>query len=161
MNKFEQLALINWADKKNIGGADLQVIAEIMEATPNATVALELLLGVFDEPKIPLAPVGKIGYSNRKLIAFESYNKFKDEVTYKYCVAKEKTAWVLKGSKEELMFSMLEGPITDWEPNAYAKQLGITVEEVRKDYERVTVHDTPDETKSLTATTSRETWMGK
>lgn len=136
-------------------------ILELLIASGNATIALESLLGLYEEPEISLTPISELGYGNRKLITFESYNKFKDEVTYKYCIAKEKTAWIKKNSRELLMFSLLEGPITEWEPNAYAKELGITVEEARRDYTRIVVYDAPDETKSHTATCSYKTWMNK
>ena len=59
--------------------ADIDALMEVIIATPNIRVATEILCGIYNEPDFE----DKIS-SNDVLYKFESYDKWLEEVSYKY-----------------------------------------------------------------------------
>jgi hypothetical protein len=67
---------------------DIMSLNEILNQTGNPTVATQILNGTYQEPEIDTSdrastPVRKD--QEREQYVFISYNKWKDEVTYKNC----------------------------------------------------------------------------
>lgn len=158
MNKFEMLALVNWAKDKNLSLTEAEAFEEVLKATGNETVAVELLLGMYEMPEISGIPAGDIGYKNsRGAVQYKDFNKFKNEVTYTYRKIPTKTAWTLKG-QAPVPFELIEGSIAAYDANVLADELGITPTVVRETYEKITVPG-PLEMEIHTDTCSLATWM--
>ena len=92
------------AQKKLISGyfskhsIDPERLLEVIEATGNPEVAMEILLGCYEQPQIPLkARYGKAEYT------FKSFDRWKNEVNC-FCVAPErKYIWIGKDVDENLI----------------------------------------------------------
>ena len=69
---------------------NIEALLEVIKVTPNPQIATEILLGVYEPPIIQ-----KYGIVEDNVIAeFISYNKFTEEVTYKYTPYKKLDAMV-------------------------------------------------------------------
>lgn len=90
--------------KKNFPDSDISGMMEVINATPNKLVAVELLCGIYKYPKslsslIDLKTPGKKfqeSYRNRFNFKFESFDKFKGIIKYSYDSYRESSHWVEK-----------------------------------------------------------------
>jgi hypothetical protein len=79
----------------------IEGVLEIVHATPNPEVAVEILLGIYEEPKLPLEPVNLKNFDNTKRnIVLSGYDKFNELVSYKYYTMKTVSGWVENGLPE-------------------------------------------------------------
>lgn len=79
----------------------MEGVLEIIHATPNPEVAVEILLGIYEAPKLPLEPVNVKNFDNNKRnIVLSSYDKFNELVSYKYYTMKTVSGWVENGLPE-------------------------------------------------------------
>jgi hypothetical protein len=80
MNNYSKI--VSYALSMTFGSEKAPLIAEICEATPNATMAIEKLLGIYEMPFIaPTAhPDCDKSYKDKE---FMSYDFWKDRVQYK------------------------------------------------------------------------------
>jgi hypothetical protein len=77
---------------------ELGGLEEIISATPNPEVAIELLLGIYVDPQINEVPAEF--NMNHQNIEFVSYDKFRLEMTYRYQYAATKWYWFAKDVTE-------------------------------------------------------------
>lgn len=76
----------------------MESILEVIHATPNPEIAVEILLGIYEEPKIPVAPVNPKNFDNSKRnIVLSGYDKFNEMVYFKYLTMKTKSGWIKNG----------------------------------------------------------------
>ena len=76
----------------------MEGVLEIIGATPNPEVAVEILLGIYEAPKLPVSPVNvKVFDSNKRNIVFSGYDKFNELVSYKYYTMKTQAGWIENG----------------------------------------------------------------
>lgn len=61
---------------------NIEHLIEIINATPNAVIATEIMLGVYSEPEIAHKRVDS--KSSEGILTFKSYNKWDDRVYYSY-----------------------------------------------------------------------------
>jgi hypothetical protein len=61
---------------------DIQLLEEVINATPNTAVATEILCGIYSEPEVPQM----VNKDDKKTIVYHmtKYNKWKDTVDYTY-----------------------------------------------------------------------------
>jgi hypothetical protein len=60
---------------------------EVLEKTGNTEIALELMLGTYQQPEIPKQSIVRPRYGNEKVTAtFLSYDKWEDKVSFNYTV---------------------------------------------------------------------------
>ena len=78
--------------------SQMEALEQVLNATSNPEVAIELLLGVYEQPYINAIPAEF--NQNHQNIEFVSYDKFKDEVTYRYQYASTKYHWFAKEVKD-------------------------------------------------------------
>lgn len=91
MNKVIKVALESkFPSEKGYG---INRILEVIEATPNPTIATEILLGIYEEPVIPHK---RVIHKNDGELTFVSYDKWRDRVDYSYEVAETKNAYFPK-----------------------------------------------------------------
>ena len=111
----------------------MEALEQVLNATPNPEVAIELLLGVYEQPKINEIPAEfNINHQN---IEFVSYDKFKDEVTYRYQYASTKYHWFAKEVKEfTVANSVAEGSYSVDAVAQYNKTFdyGLSLDEFKK-----------------------------
>ena len=84
-DKIIRIALIN-----KYPAIDIDSLMEVINQTPNATVATETILGVYEAPEIPLT--SKV-YSSEGLGCFKSFEKYTEKVTYEYDTTTTKTLY--------------------------------------------------------------------
>lgn len=74
----------------------MEGVLEIVHATPNPEVAVEILLGIYEEPKLPVSPVNVKNFdSTKRNIVLSGYDKFNELVSYKYYTMKTVSGWVM------------------------------------------------------------------
>lgn len=148
MNKIIEFAL------STKFGKDIEPIMEILQATGNAPVAAEMLLGIYKEPEILCKDCILCNDQDNKTdIEYVSYNRFKDEVTYKYHRVIRKEAWFKKGDMPHKDYIVSE---RYWAEDA-AKQVGLNVDEFKETYERL-MYFTEIEEHYSTSTMSSGYW---
>jgi hypothetical protein len=74
---------------------DVDNLLEVVMATQNTTVAVELLCGLYKSPEPIVSPVTK----GDRECHFESYDKWTDQVHYSYQQADTKSAYFPEGTK--------------------------------------------------------------
>jgi hypothetical protein len=73
-------------------------VMEIAAATPNPEVAVEILLGIYQPPVIPVSPVNLKNFdSSKRNIVFSHYDKYNEQVSYKYFTMKTVSGWIENG----------------------------------------------------------------
>ena len=73
-------------------------VMEIAAATPNPEVAVEILLGIYQPPVIPVSPVNLKNFdSSKRNIVFSHYDKYGEQVFYKYFPMKTVSGWIENG----------------------------------------------------------------
>jgi|GEM_PF-5112402 len=91
MNKVIKVALESkFPSEKGFG---ITRILEVIEATPNPTIATEILLGIYEEPVIPHK---NVIHKNEGELTFVSYNKWQDRVNYSYDQIETRSAYFPK-----------------------------------------------------------------
>lgn len=76
----------------------MEGVLEIIHATPNPEVAVEILLGIYEAPKLPLEPVNLKSFdSTKRNIVLKSYDKFHETVSYTYHTMKTQSGWIMNG----------------------------------------------------------------
>lgn len=109
-------------------------LTKVLYATGNHEIALEILLGIYEEPvfRKMIAPT-----DCRVNQSFISYNPFTDKVHYKYNEIKKETGWFKKGT-EELVSNLY------WADDA-ARKLSIPEDEFKSSHERRIISETISE----------------
>lgn len=120
---------------------DADLLMEVINATPNATIACEILCGLYEGPVIPELPANVKNFNNTLAnIKFVSYDKFNDQVNYSYNSVQSASAWVINGMEVPSYSEMKEAE--DKQPyyaSDFAKKLGITEQEFKTTYTKHTV----------------------
>lgn len=93
MNKIIQQLL-----SKTFPTVDITSLMEIVNATPNAELATEILCGLYITPEFGASTRT---HKDRGTIEFKSYNKWKNEVLYTYQEPITKNAYFPKGTDRE------------------------------------------------------------
>ena len=91
MNKVIKVALESKFPSEKGYGIDR--ILEVIGATPNPTIATEILLGIYEEPLIPHK---KVIHKNDGELTFISYDKWLDRVDYSYEIMETRNAYFPK-----------------------------------------------------------------
>lgn len=81
--------IINALLEAKFTGMNVPALLEIINATPNPSIATEILCGLYEEPVINPTKVEKDG----SVKTFKSYDKWNDKVTYSYLRAETKSAY--------------------------------------------------------------------
>lgn len=114
---------------------DIKAMLKVINATPNAQVAAEILLGVYVHPHVPHEPSQSIkdAYHNP---VFVKYDEFQGEVFFEYTPADHQTGWVPKGLAVATTddFASKKNSVL----NA-AEELEISTDELEEKYEQVTI----------------------
>jgi len=147
MNKIIEFAL------STKFGKDIEAIMEVIAATENPTVASEILLGLYEEPEIAYKNAILANQQDNKIdIEYQCYDRFKDEVTFRYHRVIRKEAWFKKGDmphKDHIASDR------HWTEDA-AKQLGLSVDEFKETHERVAYHTEIESSYSTTKKSARD-----
>jgi hypothetical protein len=133
---------------------DIDSIMEVIKASGNETVATEILLGVYEAPKV-IERVKDSKYEANKTLV--SYDKFKDEVKYSYNSFIELSAWFLKGQPEDDLSLETSVSQKNWTEDV-AKELGISTDDVQRLYTRK-VYNREIDPKVKYSSTSLTNWQ--
>ena len=76
---------------------DVDNLLEVVMATPNTRVAIEILCGLYESPE----PIASSVKRDKKEYHFTSYNKWTEEVAYSYQEPQTKNGYFPKGTKSE------------------------------------------------------------
>jgi hypothetical protein len=99
MKTIEEIALGTMFPENHISA-----IMEICEATQNSTLAMSILLGIYEDPKIMRMGLRKVNKdSEDRFMVFESYDKWADRVRYSYEKNKTKEIRVCKNADTTLI----------------------------------------------------------
>ena len=94
MNKIIKIAL-----ESKYPNIDMETLLDVVNATENPTVATEVLLGVYEQPRI--LSISRITDDNIKEVrSLLEYNKYTDKVSYTY--VKEELVTVYFKTQEEM-----------------------------------------------------------
>lgn len=74
---------------------DLNLLEEVISATPNEKTATEILCGLYEEPNIP-----RVVKQGDEVRTFESYDKWNERVNYTFERKDTKSAYFPKGTKK-------------------------------------------------------------
>jgi len=99
MKTIEEIALGTKFANEHIGA-----IMEICGATQNPTLAMKVILGIYEEPKIMHMGLRKVNKDTEdRLMVFNSYDKWNDRVSYSYEKKKTKEIRVHKSTDTTLI----------------------------------------------------------
>ena len=130
---------------------EIPALLQVVEATPNPETAIEVLLGVYQEPTIFKFANDGESQAERTLVGFKPISQ---TVIYTYFPVKSKEAWFRKDEK-----NLCEATIASsnrWQEDA-AEHLGISIEELRENYVRKTYSKVISDTRKE-ATVDLNSW---
>lgn len=147
MNKIIKAAL-----EAKFVGMDVSPVVDVINATPNPIVAAEILLGLYEQPVLPVTLPDTKTEVNRKII---DYDRFKNEVKYSYNSREAVEVWVKKEDKESnnLPDYKSENLLKGYYASDVCKKVFLPEEEFRKLYTQVYIYGKVSET-TKTSTTS-------
>lgn len=93
-NKLERIAL-----QSKFNDEHIDALLEIANATENPQIAIELLLGIYEEPYIATC----VEHPEKGIATFKWYDKFRDRVWYSYQKKKTKAIYVDKNVDESII----------------------------------------------------------
>lgn len=115
-------------------GKDIEPIMEVLQATGNAPVAAEMLLGIYKEPEIFCKnDILSNEKDNKTDIEFITYERFQNDVVFRYHRIIRKEAWFKKGDMPHKDYIASE---RYWAEDA-AKQVGLSIDEFKAIHERI------------------------
>ena len=122
--------------KVKFAGVDVNALMEIIHATPNPVVATELLCGLYEAPVINPLPKPEYRPTSETNFIMQSFDKFKNEITYTYTSVKSKEVWLKKGQALPAFEDTTVVSVSDYYYREdMAKKLGLSDEEA-KTYEK-------------------------
>lgn len=99
-------------------------LLEIVSATPNPEIATEILCGLYEEPKLPIKVQETSG--DKKVLTFQSFDKWQDKVKYTYIKEKTISGYFPKGTvKEDITLENFKEKQQDWKSGA--EQINISL----------------------------------
>lgn len=136
-------------------GENIEPIMEVIAATGNPTVASEILLGIYEEPEIAFKNTMLANQQDNKIdIEYQCYDRFKDEVTFRYHRVIRKEAWFRKDAAVHNDETIASDRY--WSEDA-AKQLKMSQDEFKETYERIE-YAVEIEARYMTGTKSVREW---
>jgi hypothetical protein len=149
MNKIIKVALATVFNNEE----QIDNIMEIIQNTPNPEVAVNILLGLYEEPIIPLESF--VLHTDRtKVCIFDYYDKWQNQVYYKFEMNKSEQVRVGLDVDKTLIN---ENNYTDYE--AIAREQGYNYNNQETVWEYHTVVLSTIETR--TGNVRLDTWLGK
>ena len=133
-------------------------LTEIVNATSNPEVAVELLCGIYYKPAI--SPKPKEGFKPSLLnIKYKDYNKWDGQIAYTYQTHKTKNVWSLK-DVTPFAYEDYAKYAEDWSFENFAKKhFDATGEKLNStDYRKVDVKSTTELTNFIVSYCSVEDW---
>lgn len=127
MNNYT-LSIKSIALESKFNKEDIPALLSVVEETPNPETAIEILLGIYQEPTIFKFAKDGENEAERTLVGFKPISQ---TVTYTYFPIKSKEAWFRKD--EENLCEATIASTNRWQEDA-AEHLGITIEELRENY---------------------------
>jgi hypothetical protein len=92
---------------------DVNSLLEVVTATPNPTIATEILCGLYEEPILPKLVQETSG--DKRELTFKSYNKWDDKVHYSYIKEKTINGYFPKGTvREEITLENFKEREVSW-----------------------------------------------
>lgn len=137
--KVLQFALETKFGKKN--ATNIFMLANL---TINPSVAVEMILGLYTEPQLPVSIPNTKWKANLK---FMSYNALEETVQYSYNEIEDKYSHTLKETGEVLMVN--DKPYTESQYYA-AKRVGISKDAFIEQYDSITKKVISDRTRETT-----------
>jgi hypothetical protein len=130
MNQYtqsiESIALESKFNKEHI-----PALLNVVNATTNPQTALQILLGIYEYPKIFTSANDSESEKERTFLSFEPITS---KVTYLYYPVNSKDGWFKKGEENLSDETVISKKYWD---DGVAKDLGITVEQVNQLYVRM------------------------
>lgn len=124
MNKIIKAALISKFP------ASVDVLMDVIAATPNPELATEMLLGIYEEPIVFENPCDEFLSRGEANVKFLSYNKWTDSVTYEYTPRKSKYGYFLRDLPESERYANCY----DSDRDELMKELNLTRDEFNNLY---------------------------
>ena len=147
--------IINAALSTKFKGVNVETLMEVINATGNAIVATELILGAYEAPVIPALPVKGYIYKEDKNTLFVSYDKFKDEITYSYNRQNVREGWVKNDVENPQVDALL---YENYYVGEAAKKAGLAEDDFKAQYTKISF-DLGLETRLRTRECSLNNWM--
>lgn len=145
-------------------GLNIDAIKEVVNATPNPSVALETLLGIYEDPEIPETPGLYLTnmYTNRYNFKFISYDKFQNKVKYTFQEKESVSVYVKKDDTTMDYEKASKLPVVYRSyKDAFALHFGIPVSEVDAQYYKKTFYSDELLPTLREDTDSLERWLRK
>jgi hypothetical protein len=124
MNKIIKAALISKFP------VSVNVLMDIIAATPNPEIATEMLLGIYEEPLVFENPCDEFLSRKEANVKFLSYNKWTNSVHYEYTPRKSKYGYYLKSLPQSERYANC----FDNDRDTIIKQLNLTEEQFNELY---------------------------
>lgn len=149
MNKIIKAAL------ENRFPASVNVLMEVIAATPNPELATEMLLGIYEEPIVFENPCDEFIARGEANIKFLSYDKWTDTVHYQYTPRKSKYGYFLRDLPESERYANCY----DTDRDVLMKELKLTRDEFNNLYQSGYVYGELTNS-TRTSQTSLSNWNG-
>lgn len=144
---IESIALESKFNKEHI-----PALLNVVNATTNPQIALQILLGIYEYPEIFTSANDSESEKERTFLSFEPIGS---KVTYTYYHVSSKEGWFKKGEENLSDETVISKKYWD---DGVAKDLDITVEEVNKLYTRMSYNHVQEKSKQQ-RTVDLSTWL--
>lgn len=104
------------------GYKDASAILEVANATPNAETAIEIILGIYEEPYVSDVPCGEFRTSRKGQynMSLKDFDRFSARVHYQYQQKDSTVVWTLADEKLPTYEDALEHPLKrHWAEDAW------------------------------------------
>jgi len=117
----------------------------VINATPNPVIATEILTGLYEYPEVPETTQSSLLLKRYHSPKFKSFDPLRNEVSFEYRKRKSREDWLLKDRESDPAFEDEPSPIAKhyWYAEA-AVVLGLSIDEFKQKYERITIYDQPN-----------------
>lgn len=147
--------------KSRFPNSSIDALMEVVYNTPDATVATEILCGIYEEPVINIVPsdafVNARAKNNVHDIQLIGYNKWTKNIEYSYMQKKSKDYFKHKKAAYELTYEEAVQANHGWDLSAYLRDNNIPDDE-RNEYIRMTAYGELTTTRSTTVTDAIDLW---
>lgn len=133
---------------------EMKNLMRVLKGTGNVQIAAEILLGIYEEPKISIYPSQSVrdSYCEPK---FQEYDPFNDKVIFTYYSSNIKRGWV---PVDETVYTTDRFVSTKSYVDDAAAELQMNEDDFKLQYKRVTVFTNVDKTRKHNSDISLRTW---
>lgn len=99
---------------------DIDLMSQIIEATPNPQLTIEILCGIYKKPEIPRIIIDRFDFITPAKLTFVSYDMWTNRVKYKWTVKESKGSYFpATVNKEDITIKNFDSLRCSWKEGAH------------------------------------------